>query len=292
MNFRKTSLALAIAAFVAAPGAFAQEGEGATVEKSVTVDNTITGNVYTDDTFTKNVAVEGGVTLSGEVYGDAAAISNIKDVQLNHDNFVDNAGDPSTYTAGSTDTVVTDNQGNVGVNVAAGDNNQQGNKAAISAAEPFSFDNNGTVNPKDDAYGGYGANAAEARIEDVQEVWNNETLNNGTAATATLGAVTGNLGNIGVNATAGVSNLQKNNLAIASGTNSFAEASVAELQDTHNITTSNNASFVGLTDDIQPVTYTASLGAVTGNEGNVGVNVSAGANNLQANSLAIAATTP
>src|SRR5690606_41036693 len=105
--------------------------------------------------------------------------------------------------------------GNLGFNVAAGDNNSQDNAAALSAADA-SF-----------AFG-----MADAEIFNSQVGANNLTNNSGVTNDANVGgaAFNGASGNISVNVASGNNNAQRNSLAASVATSAYAQASVASDQ--------------------------------------------------------------
>lgn len=242
---------------------------------------------------------------------------------------------------------VSDVEGNVGVNVVAGDNNQQANAAALASSDAsFVF------------------GSASASI-DVEQKGKHNTLNNVSVPNyaQVTNAIYDTSGNIGVNVAAGNFNQQKNDMAAAVASGS-AHASADASQSLYGNTTNNAATItlgtvtqtvsvdmegtydgtstqsndvypevyetgqhpdgggnVGHIDfdgddkfafneegdislsgevtttntvvtDITPVTNNANLSnALYSVSGNVGVNIAAGGGNQQSNSLAIAAGT-
>ncbi|WP_298182716.1 hypothetical protein [uncultured Pseudomonas sp.] len=301
--------------------------------------------------------------LSAGVYADRnnnygpekGGNASIVDSQNNHDNLVRNEG---TVNDASVSGSLGGASGNVGVNVAAGDNNQQANAGAIAVA---------------DAHWVFGA-AASANIDVDQTARNNTLRNFSVPNTASLTDSANNAsGNVGINIAAGNYNQQKNDMAIGVSETAYAaNAGVNVSQVSKNNVTKNNAtldygsvavslsmnaqgSYSGQSDQIgnvypdiwtgsshpngradghfdldtatqggsdlngdggalafneagtlglagsvtgsipvvagflSPVTNTASIsGSLNGASGNVGVNVSAGGGNQQSNSLAVA----
>ncbi|HHJ20059.1 MAG TPA: hypothetical protein ENJ84_09610 [Gammaproteobacteria bacterium] len=126
--------------------------------------------------------------------------------------------------------------------------------------------------------------AAISLINDEQDVVENRVYNSYTTNTAAIGSDVGadTAGNIGVNSAAGDNNVQANAVALArvDSTNSWGLSDAETFLDqsafwntTYNDYTDNNASISG---------------AFSYASGNIGVNVAAGANNMQKNDLAIA----
>jgi len=143
----------------------------------------------------------------------------LTDSQSNHGNYVNNEGTENTA---SVDGSLESAAGNVGVNVAAGDNNQQANAGAIAAADSaFIF-----ANVEIDQTG-------RNNVLDNYSVPNNASLTN-SANNAS--------GNVGINIAAGNYNQQKNDMAIAySGEATSASAVSNTSQRSHGNVTNNNA---------------------------------------------------
>lgn len=234
----------------------------------------------------------GGNHNGGHDTTGASAIVN--DTQLNYYNDVENDATKNTATIeGSLNNAA----GNVGANVAAGDNNQQANAAAIATADAFFVF-------------GFGQGLeASASIDVTQKGYDNYLSNYGTQNNASV-VDSGNdaQGNVGINVAAGNFNQQKNDMAIASSEKAFtAEASVNVLQESYGNDTYNNVGDVyEVNDGLEvvasgfgwfpphtpqtPVVNNASLSNSLNNaSGNVGVNIAAGGGNQQSNTLAIAA---
>ncbi|WP_297903855.1 adhesin [Metallibacterium sp.] len=253
-NLKKNLLALAVLAAtgIIAPAAFAQEGPscGGTCTVNTTVNYTLdeqdwirnyllnsVSYIYSDVVYDENVdvnsdtsirrvrmnkdlslltdvSITGNPTVSGTINTDSAAIAVVDNRQHNVANDGENyllANDASIA-----DDAAQNAQGNIGLNVAAGDNNQQHNAAALAAADAsFAF------------------TMADSEVFVEQLNANNTTGNFGQTNTANLGgnALQNATGNIGVNIAAGNNNQQQNNLVASTGTNSMATASVNSKQD-------------------------------------------------------------
>ena len=265
MKTEMTKVSLAIAGALASSMAFAQE-----VSYTTEAENYTYVNLSKDVNNSKTVDVSGSVAVTGTITVKAQNLSVIDNKQYIHDNGVENPDDP-TYN--NQVTGVTGNAGNTGVNAAVGETNQQDNAAAISASDQDQF---------------FGAADAETFVQ--QKAWDNTAAIAAATYSAGLQSVTGNTGNVGVNVTSGNFNGQKNAIAISTSGSKvgvLVEASAATLQESTGIyTKQSSAVSPGST---TPVSYTSVLGTVATNEGNTGVNVSVGNNNLQSNSLSIAA---
>ncbi|RON59124.1 heme utilization protein [Pseudomonas frederiksbergensis] len=129
------------------------------------------------------------------------ATANAWDTQSSTDNRISNAG---TVNSAEMNNSATGTSGNVGVNVAGGDGNQQDNAAAIANAAAAAPDNAFV----------FGNASATASV--TQTSRNNRVDNYGSQATASMsGSANGGSGNMGVNVAAGDLNQQKNTMAIA-----------------------------------------------------------------------------
>ncbi len=186
-TFKKTSLALAVAALFTSPLAFAQDD-----------DVTISGDVSVskDVSLESHVHMGGLVWVGGYIPIDSSSIAIVSDQQVNNNNNVEN--DEVTNSAVVTGNSLNNASGNIGVNVTAGDNNQQANAAALSASDAsFVF------------------GSADAEIFANQNVRDNTVSNYGNTNQSILNgsALANATGNIGVNISSGDSNQQKNDLA-------------------------------------------------------------------------------
>lgn len=214
--FKMAPLALAVAAIsfsgvVAAMGdGDGQHQEGASISKHVHV--------------SKHVKYAGEVGIAGYIRVDSLGMAVIDDKQYSGGNYVNNVNADNDATLDGN--ALKDSKGNIGVNIGAGDNNVQGNSAALAAA---------------DASFVFGSADAEVFIDQSAEY--NGTWNLGTVNDAGFGgnALQGAMGNIGVNIAAGSSNVQKNAFAGAVASGSMGEATIAVNQGTGYNTTHNYA---------------------------------------------------
>src|SRR5690606_25213335 len=144
-------------------------------------------------------------------YGDPnGASASVEDSQINHNNSVENNETKNTATVSGS---LGGASGNVGVNVAAGDNNQQANAAAIATADAaFVFG----------GFGGLGSSSASASVGVDQQGYDNDLTNYGNPNNASLtGSANGASGNAAINIAAGNYNQQKNDMAIAASENAL-----------------------------------------------------------------------
>lgn len=253
----------------------------------------VTTNVTLDKTYTEDVTVDlvnyqevelikkvdvtkdldfiGTVVVSGNVDVNQSAMAVVDNKQVLDDNTVTltpGAQEPYQNDVTLTETVLQGATGNIGVNLAAGDNNAQDNATAIAAI----FGSAGSVDAEDFSMQKAVNNQLNAAGEDIN-IDNQINVGQDVLRDAA--------GNLGLNIAAGTFNAQKNVLAIASVTGEavLAEASAGILQQA----TFNNSQY----------TEVQNLVAVNGSvardaSGNIGVNFAAGSGNLQHNSLSIA----
>lgn len=208
----------------------------------------------------------------------SAATAQITDKQEVKTSTVKNMGTKNTAYAEDS---INGASGNIGVNIAGGDNNQQANAAALATADAA-----------------FMQGAAIATTSITQESSNN-TLNN-YGSTNNVGlykAANGSSGNLGINMAAGNFNQQKNDLAVASSQTAYnATASASISQELKDNVTNNDMSYTNSSSGYRygygyaPVMNTANVtGSLNNVSGNVGANFSAGGGNQQSNTLAIAA---
>lgn len=214
--FEKTSLALAVAALFTSPAAFANDYDDNDRDRdSVTIEK--------DISLEQDVEIEGHVRVTGTIDIDASSTAIVDDKQINGGNHVTN--DEVTNSATVSGDALNNASGNIGLNVTAGDNNQQANAAAFSAADAsFVF------------------GSSDAEVFATQAVVGNHTNYNGnTNAAAISGNALANAsGNIGANVSAGNNNQQKNDLAASVAVARMATATVQANQLNGGNTTDNN----------------------------------------------------
>lgn len=239
-TFKKTLLALAVATLFSTATAYASQDGGGNDPHSgsphrVKFDKKV--KLSTD------ISLKGDPTVTGNIDINAAAIAIVDNKQTNGANDAENTN--LTNTASASDSVANNASGNIGVNIGAGDNNQQDNAAALSSADA-SF-----------AFG-----MADAEVFVNQSGAFNSTMNAGVTNSATLSdnAFSGASGNLGVNVTAGNNNQQKNAMAASVATTNLAQSTVASDQASgHNTVT--NAGYVQQYSDTVDVSMS---GAVQG----------------------------
>ncbi|MFA5678825.1 MAG: heme utilization protein [Pseudomonas sp.] len=199
-----------------------------------------------------------------------------------------NAGVESSLAGGS---------GNAGVNVVAGDTNQQANALAISTAD---------ADADADFVFGTLASIGVLQVNGGNTLSNQAVTNNATADDV----ANGYSGNLGLNVAAGGFNQQKNDAAIANASEAQnAEAAIEVLQvavagNTYNGVETDTLSMVatgwkpkpgpapepGIPNRNLDVENNANLvSSLNGFSGNAGVNIAAGGANQQSNTLSIAA---
>lgn len=220
-TFHKAPLALAIAALMVAPYAMAQQAGQNDFETDSEIDSEFNNDIdvelnHDSDTY-KNFYTNVWTWKRADNYSGATVDSK----QLINGNDVDN--DISTNTASVGNDAMNGASGNIGANVAAGDNNQQANDAALAASDAA------------DVFG-------QAAAFSAQSASYNGVTNSGSPNNASLdgNALNGATGNIGINVAAGNMNAQQNSLAAASNTMSgSADATAGGVQSTYGNTTNN-----------------------------------------------------
>ncbi|WP_416425400.1 heme utilization protein [Pseudomonas sp. App30] len=152
----------------------------------------------------------------------AGAAAVVSDAQTSSGNTVVNQG---TKNSASVNSSAGGSNGNLGINVAGGDANQQDNAAAIATAdESFIF------------------GSALSQTSATQSNTGNAVANYSTSTNTSLnGTANGSSGNIGINVTSGDYNQQKNNLAIAVSGGRVAGASASANQTSTGTVVANAA---------------------------------------------------
>lgn len=172
-----------------------------------------------------------------------------------------------------------DTTGNMGINLATGQGNQQGNAAALAKTANFVYKrrhHSHTANKETESYG-----IVDQDLNSNTESDSNTNLElNGNNTTSISGnALRGATGNVGLNAVAGQSNQQANALVVNNGAKGESEGLGMVFQHnlgngSHEDSSTNSASLSG--DALRKAT------------GNVGANVASGRFNQQANATMVA----
>lgn len=215
-------------------------------------------NLQKDMRLSSDVKFSGDPTITGNIDLDSAAIAIIDNRQSISNNTAKNGLLDNDASIGSD--VGSNASGNLGFNVAAGDNNAQDNAASLSAADAsFSF------------------GMADAEVFVNQAGMNNVTMNHGVTNTAGIGgnAFSGAAGNIGVNVTSGNNNEQKNALAASVATSAYATSSISSNQTSSGNKVDNN----GYYDYVLSSVAVNMSGKVTGTTKGTGTGEYAGTGN-------------
>ena len=220
------------------------------VNKNVSVDVRKEKNAHSVEvdlkkklSLSSDIAITGDPTISGDITTDSAAIAVIDNRQSVSGNGATNDKLKNTGSIG--DNVGAAAAGNIGMNVAAGDNNAQDNAASLSAADAsFSF------------------GMADAEVFVNQAGSGNVTLNSGVTNAAGIGgnAFNAATGNIGVNVAAGNNNEQKNALAASVATTVYAQSSISSNQ----VSSGNLISNQGGTEEVGGTTQVSLSGDISG----------------------------
>lgn len=229
-TFKKSAIAMAVAAMAASGVAVAQGDVTSTTNNLVDVQ--MTKNL----SLSKDITINGGITVSGILTPDSSAVAVIDDKQFNSGNSGgqdSNGASQNTSLSNessSADDMMSGARGNIGVNMNAGDNNMQDNASALASADDSRF-----------VFG-----LVDAEVFVHQEAHDNPTVNHDVTNLATIGqrAFQNAAGNIGVNFASGNSNLQKNNFSSAVANAGTAEATVNTQQHSTANMTSNSGVYV------------------------------------------------
>ena len=244
-HFKYTPLALLVATLCASPLAIASEGNSnngpghdsreTSVETEVEIEKELELDV--------DVEIEGYVELYGEVAVGAGSIALVEDSQSSHANHSDN--EIVDNNAGTSGRSLKNASGNIGLNAAAGDMNQQANDAALSAVDAeFVFADAET----------FAAQSAHANHVNNYAVRNSAGLDGQSLMNAA--------GNIGANVAAGNSNQQKNDLAVSSNSSgTFAQATSSGSQESHANHTSNTGAYFTI-EESTAVSMSGSMGGL------------------------------
>lgn len=310
-NLRRTLIALAVASLFAGSMAYADNGpnkwknhqdpsQGAA---GVNSSQSTSGNKVTNAPGVSNdsgIANQVGANSSGNIGANVAAGDNNEQSNAASivsdgtsstaaDNFAFTSNDQSSQQNSTSNQKTVNNagisgqafqgaSGNIGANVASGDNNGQSNATALA-----------TDASKDD-------DVSFAFSGSSQSSSNDYTSNHGSANNAGISgsAFQGASGNLGIDVVSGDNNQQLNALAASVGTiNSYALAIASVDQRSHGNDTVNDSS-LGPCFTLIPSVNNASLqgSALASAQGNIGVNVAAGIGNLQGNTLSMGVTGP
>lgn len=219
----KTPLALAIAGLLASPVVLAGSPGRADLDVDIEKnwDTDVDVGVEKDLVTDKNVLIDLLVLGVSEPFADAFSQAYVESNQVNTENAVENAiVDNDARMSSSGDGA----SGNVGINVAGGDNNQQANDAALASV---------------DAEFVFAMSEVDSLQTNTGQAVSNYKVNNNATVNGSVNNVSGNLG---LNVAAGNNNQQHNALAASVNTSfgNVAEADVIGMQhsegnETHNV---------------------------------------------------------
>ncbi|MEW6740382.1 MAG: hypothetical protein AB1325_10835 [Nitrospirota bacterium] len=197
------AMALTLSPFVAQAGDYnhvidIEQSLAVSIEKNIYENTSVENHKYLDVSIDADIKIKGseGYRRWRYLTVDGLASAEINNNQLLKENMVINEENPNTATISGS--ALEGAEGNIGVNIVAGDNNAQDNLTAIAASEQEK-------------------SMADAEIFKIQSSLLNFTCNKGRTNSASLDgdAFMGATGNIGVNVAAGNNNAQSNMLAIA-----------------------------------------------------------------------------
>jgi hypothetical protein len=129
-QLKNTPIALAVAALFLSPVAFADSmsNDGGGRDR-----NHDPVSIKKEISVKQDVEQKGRVNVTGQIYIDASSMAVVNDAQSTSHNQVDN--NLVTNDATISGNALNAAKGNIGLNVSSGDNNQQANAAALSAAD-------------------------------------------------------------------------------------------------------------------------------------------------------------
>lgn len=242
-RYAKIVVPVLMGVLCAAPGAFADEPNGeSSFEKhyyekvKVKLTDEVNTSITRENINKSSIKIKGSVNVTGEIKVKSSISALIDNKQMNESNHVINYLHTNEAGTDATAAVLQGAKGNIGLNMAAGDNNLQDNAAALAASDTdFVFD------------------AADATVVVNQDSVRNEVCNHGTTNTAGLGgnSLRSAVGSIGVNIAAGNSNLQKNNLSATAASAGIGTAAVTVMQQTGHNFTANKGHYDKLRDTIR-----------------------------------------
>lgn len=183
-------------------------------------------NLEKDLRLSSDIGFSGDPSITGDIDLDSAAIAVIDNRQSISGNT--GANDLLQNDASIADEVASGASGNLGFNVAAGDNNAQDNAAALSAADAsFSF------------------GMADAEVFVNQSGMDNLTMNHGVTNSAGIGgnAFSNASGNIGANVASGNNNEQKNALSASVASSAYATSTISSNQTSSGNAVGNEGSY-------------------------------------------------
>ena len=233
------------------------------------------GTAYADDSvlnavdsFYNNLSVGGNINVNGNLYvteEGSASTNNMQSVLTNAAEYSLTGGHNHATIGNSLQNI----EGNIGANVSAGYSNAQSNQTSLA------------VSTSDGAL----SNAQTFNQQSVGSTTLAYTLG-GSSNGATLGqyALGNARGNVGVNLVSGVGNAQSNALAVSAANDSVITKAA---NSNEQIAVGNHAAILPNSKG-GPNTSSIHSGALIGAQGNIGVNVTTGAGNLQSNALSIA----
>jgi hypothetical protein len=209
----------------------------------------------------------GAVTFDGDIEVDGHSSATVDQDQITLLNWIFGDGDMS---ASAVDNAAQHALGNIGINIAAGAGNAQANDAAISS-----------VDTKDAAAAAMLFNSQLSGVNIGTDFPSGPDAQLWYDALVTDNVLQHASGNMGLNVAAGTGNAQSNALAASVNKSNSVALATADSEQASVF----NVLFIA--DDLD-ATATLSGNALQHAVGNMGVNVAAGAGNLQHNGLAIA----
>lgn len=250
MKLHHTLLVLALVSSVALPAL--AEGDDA--------------QIYSNTSVSNNIDVSGRVRVRGKIRVASESAATVDQDQSTLGNLSLGDGDHDAHLGGD---ALSDAQGNIGANVAAGVGNTQANDTALSAVDGEKVFASAMVFSSQDSLANYATT-------NTDHTYYSAALDGNALSNAK--------GNIGVNVAAGVGNAQSNGMAAS--VNSSGRLAIAT-SDSEQTAMLNLLDSEGRRISLD-LFATLDGNALSGAQGNIGVNVASGVGNLQHNGLSIA----
>ncbi|MGM0701852.1 MAG: hypothetical protein ACQEUG_05530 [Pseudomonadota bacterium] len=296
-TFAKAPLALAITALLAAPYALAGDND---FETDASLDVSFEKDIYVDI----DHDIDNDISVELDMDADVLDPNHFSVATINREQFIDNNDVDDNETENTSKVYGSGGgaSGNIGVNVASGGLNAQGNDAAISKGSKGENTTTSTTTTEEYEKKYYGWKKTKETVEEtvttdedmvfakaatfsIQSSSNGDYDNEGTQNEALVeDSFGGASGNIGVNVASGFGNGQHNAMSLSLGQNSSAEATAGTVQTLYDNELDNDVA-CNCTTNMNNAMLKNSFGGATGN---IGVNISSGNANLQSNTLSIA----
>jgi hypothetical protein len=263
--------------------ALAMLSSGAVLASSGSRDKADDADIYNYTHLSNDIHVAGYGVALGLIQFGAESAATVNSEQVSMYGTTMNFGGENKARLGSN--ALRGAEGNMGVNIGAGAGNAQANDAALTAVDGGGSSSQSGSRSRHDSDAA--AVFAAAQVFSTQTGKSNFAMVSDAQNVASLNgnALRNAAGNIGVNIASGAGNLQHNGMA--GSTNS--SGTLAKATSSNQQSSFGNVLFEAGCDPVNNAMIAGD--ALRGASGNIAVNVTAGAGNLQHNGLAIATAT-